>query len=154
MGFSYWAEARRKAATMRGAIVVRAVGKIQAGDVHPGMHQLVDHLVRRTWRGRGYRLFLLCGDLSRLFGHREIIDDCEEKFNAFVKRIEGDAFVVGVKAGHVIVVEREGNQAVGLHVAQAQRSGIGGIRGHERNDRRAGVIFGGDARDRVVENRM
>ena len=39
------------------AVFMRAVGKIQAGDVHAGVHQLVYHVVRRGDRAQGTDYF-------------------------------------------------------------------------------------------------
>ena len=57
MGFSYRAEARRSGCDHAHAVFVRAVGKIQAGHVHAGVHQLVDHLVGRTDGAEGTDYF-------------------------------------------------------------------------------------------------
>src|SRR3984885_730757 len=89
--------------------------------------------------------------ISRLFAHREIIHDCEGKFNALVKRIERDTFVIAVEARKIILAEREGKQAVGLHIAQAQRGRVRVARRHEWNDGDARIGFGRNAGDGVVE---
>ena len=74
-----------------------------------------------------------------------------EELDTCAKAGDRNSFVVAVHAQQVGFGQREGQQAVGLHVVEAQLGGVGGAGGKEGHDDGAGKLLRRETLDGLVE---
>jgi hypothetical protein len=90
-------------------------------------------------------------DVFRLLCDREGRNDVIEEIDSLAKRIERDAFIIGVHTQTVRFLERERIHAIRLHAPQTKARRIGGAGGHLRHKRGAGELAARYQSDGVVK---